>query len=884
VRVPGALADALGTFGLTGAHDGELQFRVHADSLPALARYVRLDTGLVAARPGIAARQREAARRDSAVRATAAAVAIAAGDVAPPKLDSVPDQPSIPRDSLSGTVYAAGSVRGNIKLFDARGRGGAVDLVAFGNAVKRARVAFNWLGGSLPEWENGTMAVAAVADSVRTGGFQLDSVDVRATYRKPGGDLQFAVYQTFKQDLTGRLAYAIYPDRREARFDQLRMRIDTVLWASARPGSVYWGQPGVEVDNIELTNGLGGRIFADGRLPSEGPADLRLEVTRFDVGNALSVLESDVPFHGFVTMDARLTGTGRAPVIAATASVDSANYKGTALPDVRARIDYANTRLTGTADLQSAGRSLATATGALPINLAFQGATGPRIAADATATVDARADSLPLAIAGRFTDAVSNVAGYARGTFSLRGPLKKPVISGDVALNDAEFRIVAAGITMRDVFGSVKLRGDTVVIDSVAGQSRGRIAVRGGIGIRDMARPSFDVRLLAENARVLDNEQGRVDADAQISAYGPFDGLFVSGGARVRRGVIYIPEPDHKEVVSAGDPAVFAVIDTTRLGNKDLVAAQSPLLANLSTDVFVGIERDTWVRSREANVEIYSDGDLRLRVNRAKQALVLDGIVSTDRGEYTFMSKRFQVKRGSATFVGTQELNPSLQATAEYEVAQAGREPLVIRIVIGGNVKAPTIALESDAQPPIPQSDLISYLAFGSNTGQLLSFGGGSSVAGGTAGGNLVGATAALASRQLASVATGVLVDQLESRTARSLGADVFNITPVPGLPDELAGGNLVGGFRQFLTGTQVEFGKYFNPQLFVAFQSTPVFFEGDPPIPGFRVQYRFRRWLGLSVESTYQPRYFLPPPSLEAVTIDPKNALGLYLVRQWRF
>jgi translocation and assembly module TamB len=263
---------------------------------------------------------------------------------------------------------------------------------------------------------------------------------------------------------------------------------------------------------------------------------------------------------------------------------------------------------------------------------------------------------------------------------------------------------------------------------------------------------------------------------------------------------------------------------------------------------------------------------------------VLDGIVSTDRGEYTFMSKRFQIKRGSATFVGSQEINPNVQATAEYEVAQAGREPLVIRIVIGGNMRAPTIALESDAQPPIPQSDLISYLAFGSNTGQLLSFGGGSSVAGGSAGNGLVGATAAMASRQLATVATGVMVDQLESRTARSLGADVFNITPVPGLPDEIAGGNLIGGFEQFLTGTQIEFGKYFNPQLFVALQATPVFFNGHPPIPGFRVQYRFRHLQGLSLESTYQPRYFLLPPTLDPRDPQQANALGLFLARQWRF
>jgi translocation and assembly module TamB len=408
--------------------------------------------------------------------------------------------------------------------------------------------------------------------------------------------------------------------------------------------------------------------------------------------------------------------------------------------------------------------------------------------------------------------------------------------------------------------------------------------VSGGIGIANLFRPSLDLKLTAQNALLVNTEEAKARADASLAMYGPFERVYVSGNVNIREGVLYIPKPDHRETISAGDPAVFSVVDTAVASDKELLPGQSPFLQNIRMDIGLSVARDVWVRSQEANVEVYSDGELTIKVDRKRQAVALEGVLSTDRGQYSYLGKRFEVRRGSATFIGTSELNPTLQATGEYEVKIPGREALFIRLVIGGTLRAPRLALESDAQPPIPQSDLISYLAFGSNTGQLLAFGGGSSVAGGSAGNGLVGATAALASRQLASVATGVLFDELESRTGRSLGADVFNITPVPGLPDELAGGNLVGGFQQFLTGTQIEFGKYFNPQLFVAFQSTPVFFQGDPPIPGFRVQYRFRRLLGLSVESTYQPRYFLLPPTLGDQAPKQANALGLFLVRQWRF
>ena len=475
--------------------------------------------------------------------------------------------------------------------------------------------------------------------------------------------------------------------------------------------------------------------------------------------------------------------------------------------------------------------------------------------------------------------------GTATGTLAVRGTVNKPTASGDLRVRDAGMVLAASGTRLIDLQAGVRLRGDTVIVDSLAAftdrKRKGRLALQGGIGIAKIAEPSFDLRLTANNARLLDSEQGRIDANAQIAVYGPFNAVFVSGGARVLGGVLYVPEPDRKQVLNAGDPSVFAVIDTSRLSARNIIPAQSPLLANLRMDLFLGVDRDTWVRSREANVEIYSDGDLRVRVDRAKQAVVLDGIVVTDRGQYTFLSKRFQVKRGAATFVGSQELNPNLQVTAEYEVKQAAREPLVIRIQIGGSLLEPRIALESDAQPPIPQTDLLSYLAFGSQTGSLLAVGG-SSVSGSSAGGVPIGATAALATKQLTGVALGVLADASEARLGRSLGADVLNITPVPDLPPERF--TEISGLQTVLAGTQIEFGKYFNRRTFVGLQATPLFFQNAPPIPGFRIEYRFARFPGLSFETSSQPRFFLQQPSLAPQSLESGNSYGAFLVRRWRF
>jgi hypothetical protein len=446
---------------------------------------------------------------------------------------------------------------------------------------------------------------------------------------------------------------------------------------------------------------------------------------------------------------------------------------------------------------------------------------------------------------------------------------------------DARARLTATGALFRDVNAAVRLRGDTVLVDSLAGRagparcaspaasaSRPRPSRRSTCGSRP-ATPACST-----------TSRGAVHADAQISVYGPFDRVFVSGGARVLGGVIYIPESDSRQTLAADDPAVFAVIDTTRLRDRTFLPSRNALLENLRVDLLAGVDRDTWVRSREANVEIHSDGDLRLRVDQARQALVLDGIVLTDRGEYTFLGKRFQIKRGAVTFVNTQELDPDLQLTAEYEVAQAGRDPLNIQIQVGGSLSRPArlahlrraAAHPADGPVQLPRVRQQHRVAPRHRRLHALRPSGD---------GSNVGAAANVATKRLAGTALGILVDNAESGLGRSLGADVINVTPGGELAPELA---TQSGLENFIYGTQFEFGKYFNRQLFVGVQTTPNFVRVKPYLPGFRVQYRFARTPGLSLEAVNTSRFFLLPPTLGDFSPTSFTSYGLYLVRQWRF
>jgi translocation and assembly module TamB len=379
--------------------------------------------------------------------------------------------------------------------------------------------------------------------------------------------------------------------------------------------------------------------------------------------------------------------------------------------------------------------------------------------------------------------------------------------------------------------------------------------------------PSFNLFLTSSGAELMNNDKARVRVDAGLALSGPFRSAYLSGALTVTQGVVYAPEPTGRHLVGAGDPQLFNVLDTAVAGDRDLFPPTSPMLQNLRVEIALSVKHNTWVRNREANIEVYTEDPVSIHAEQ--QAFALTGVVNTDRGEYNFLSKRFQVARGSVMFVGTPDVNPTLQITGEYQVQAASRGTINISVLIGGTLKHPTLSLESDAQPPRTQSELLSLLAFGQPTSNLLAFGS-SSVGGSAATGDLFGAGAQLAVQRLSSVAVGVAVDQVEQQVGRAFGTDVLDITP--GDVPLFRGGNPVGNF---FTQTRVEAGKYINGRTFLSMQEQAF-------RPGFTIEHRTAD--GWHFNASIGPRILLREPTLREQPTLTVKSYGGFIVREWRF
>jgi translocation and assembly module TamB len=876
VRGAGARADVAGQFGLDASHSGALTYSVVVDSLKTFAPYlpasVGPDTGAVTPRPRIIAEALSRARADSARLAKQTEVTRAISGAAPIRL-RVDTPTAIPRSVLAGSLRAAGTITGSVERFNLQGTAEAAGLVVRGNSVRHAATTYSWTDAQTPQAK---MTVALRADTISAFGFAFDSLSTDVSYLKPNGTASIRVRQANERDYALSGEFTLDTLRSEVRLADVALRFDTSnVWRSTGRSAVRWGRRGIEIVNLELRSGPTGRIYANGLLPTEGRAAFDVAVNDFAVENVADLLQSDLPVTGRLTLDAHVEGTATDPSMRGKLDFAHGTYNLAPVPEVHGTFNYASRRLTTNASVvDSTGKRLAVVDGMIPIDLALSGVTGSRLL-DAPIDVKLVSDSLPLALIPQFTDAVTDAAGTALGNVTVTGTLKKPDLRGTLSVANAQFKLASSGTFLQNVNGSVRMTGDTVFVDSIAATALGPIRLAGTLGVGNWREPSFNLTLTANDAQLLNNERGEIHADADLKIAGPFTHATVNGQVTVVHGVLYIPEATGKTLVSAGDPALFSVVDTSIALQRELFPAQSPLLKGVEVDVNLAVNRGTWVRSRDANVEIYTDGPLNVSV--AGDALTLTGAVDVSRGEYSYLSRRFQITRGSALFIGSPDLNPTIQATAEYQVKQA-TSTTNIRVIVAGTLEQPRISLESDAQPPLSQSDLLSYLAFGESSGSLLQFGGG----GGLQGNNVLG----LAGTRLAGVALGVALDELEGSAARSLGVDVFNISP-----GDFPVSTSSSGVNQFLRGTEIEAGRYLNPSLFASVVTTPGVVtclgggsreNSACAFPGFTLQYRTAK--GFRFESSLTPRYILDPPTLAGQTAFGTSQFGAFIIREWRF
>ncbi|HEX6306770.1 MAG TPA: translocation/assembly module TamB domain-containing protein [Longimicrobiales bacterium] len=648
-----------------------------------------------------------------------------------------------------------------------------------------------------------------------------DSIAVTAGATAGGMDRLFARGAMHRAQGDSGLATTVH-------LDELRLG-SGAPWLLAAPATVRVADGTAALDSIVLERSAGGRAVAAGRLAwaasttgRGAPVEFVLGVTEIPFADLLGALRSDAPGGGVIDGVLRVSGTALEPFIEAELHAHDLLYHDVRIDRVFAELNYAAKALDVHAEAQYGGRSILAGGGRIPIDLRLAALPERRLDEALRVTIDA--DSLPPALPLGLLSGFTNVGGRIDGRMTIGGTTLDPTLSGGFAIRSGTADWDVSGVRYGDVTGNFVLEQGRLVrvdVSALSADPRGRTGpfggsapvgsgtVKGTLDFTTLSDPAFDLRLSAAGVYAAKRRDVEARVTGEVRLGGRYTRPELSGQLRVDDGALYIEELYRQYLlsgVSLDNPDLLSIVDTSLVAVRPIIAAsQNPFLKNLQVDgMEVEVGADSWLRSRDMDVEVRGRLNVAFDRGRRDEDLRLTGSLNVERGTYTLyypplQSRRFQVRQGTIDFPGTPGIDPNLAITAAYK-ARAGGEPLDVLAIVSGTLQSPRVHLSSDVQPPISESDLASYLFFGVPTWEVASAAGGDQNSNGSLSSALTPSVLGYASSGLQTlVQSAGLLDYVGLTTVETDGTERND-----------------AGFSNILAETQLEIGSYLTSDLYL--------------------------------------------------------------------
>ncbi|MEE9133000.1 MAG: translocation/assembly module TamB domain-containing protein [Gemmatimonadota bacterium] len=555
------------------------------------------------------------------------------------------------------------------------------------------------------DYDEGLRARGAVqAKGVGMGRLRFDQLALRLEHADNRTTLEFDIAKEGAA-VAGRIRSSVEGDARTIGLDSLTLQLGSSRWVLAGPATVHLaGSGAIAVDGLEVASATG-FFEAGGLIEATGPTLFRAEVDGADLAEIATLWSDSAGVAGILKARAELSGRAEDPSLQGEFELVDGRLAGVDFTSFRGSIDFQSGDAAVEISMWQGETRMFRLYGTMPVDLALPGlrAALPERAIDLTL----EGDSVPLTLASLITDQISELQGQAEGTIYIRGTPKALDLDGPARLTAGVFRVNRTGILYGEVEGPLEFSGNVLELKDVVmrGSPTGRGTVRGTITFTTLSNPEFALTLDAEELPAYDQLDAYAVVSGTVRLRGRYERPTVDGDLSVVSGVMFVEEIGRQqEIVDLFEEGFTLLGEMEEVGRPPI----SPFLENLTMDLGLKVEQDTWLRSAEMNVEIA--GDLTVRMEPGQEEWRIDGTLQAVRGDYRLFNKRFEVTEGTIDFVG--DMNPGLNISALYTV-QTQKQPIEIKLRVGGTLEDMTLVLDSDHQPKIPESDLLSYLLFG---------------------------------------------------------------------------------------------------------------------------------------------------------------------------
>jgi len=465
----------------------------------------------------------------------------------------------------------------------------------------------------------------------------------------------------------------------------------------------------VEVLNVLTPLGV---IQGEGRVDASGRHDLRVALAEVDVGGLARGLGLGWKAAGRFEASLQLQGTLDAPVLQAEAHWEEARLGHAVAERMDAQLEADGSRFQAEGRVVEAGRDAIRVRASGSVASLRTGRLGP--------DVEIRVDGDDFQLAGLapiLPRQLRDVAGRADVALEVRGGTP-PQLRGSVTLVDGSLHVPLLNQTFAPILGRVEFHQSRIEPELRVGSSGAGARLSGVLELAESSDGSLLSALRPQHAELeleLDHlplaRSRLVSADAHGSARatGPIDALSLTGEVQLERARLRVPD--------AEDPIFreIRVVTSEPRGVLGEAAVRPGVFEHSDVHMKLGLPRDSRLRGRGIELEFAGDVEMRKRPLGPTR---YSGGVGVLRGRYTLYGKRFDVRTGRATFDGSDRFDPRIEVEAHHRV----RDVTVIAR-LSGRLSSPELQLAGD--PPMSETDVLSYLLVGRPADEMDSRGGG---------------------------------------------------------------------------------------------------------------------------------------------------------------
>jgi hypothetical protein len=677
------------------------------------------------------------------------------------------------------------------------------------------------------------------------------------------------------------------------RFDQLRVGSVATPWTLERPAHISVNDHGMTADTLRIQRAAGGSAQLMGRLAwhstshaseAENVSDFRIDFQGVPFADFARIKLPTVKTSGHLDGTMQIGGDSQAPVMEGNATLRMLALGDAQMDSVAASFGYADRKLSTRMNALEGGRRIFFVDAAIPLDLSFTPVHERKL--DEPLHFVLTADSAPATLLTGFVPSLKNVTGAIIGALTATGTTRDWKLGGELALRNGSALFEPSGVRYRDVTGTFRLADNrTAQVDATVRAADGHARATGTIGFQNLRDPQFDLSVNALNFLAAKRKDAEFTTSGDIRIGGHYTRPVLSGAIAVGEGALYLDELYRRyQIVELDNPLLYDVVDTSIVALRSfLPPSQNPFVKNLIiNDLRVEVGRESWLRSRDLNVELTGELNISFVDNdpvasqRSAEDVRLLGTLRAVRGNYTLYSigtaRQFAVREGTVEFPGTPGVDPNLGFNAVYRARPSQGDPIDIIAVVGGTLRSPRVRLTSDEEPPISESDLTSYLFFGLPTYALSP----SQNAGVTQ--TISGLDVPLAGlgvRALTSSGFGYLASGLQTFAQNYGILDYVALTAAeatPGITEQNAIAGLFAGHR-------LELGRYVGDKVYLAWSQR--LSSTGMRTPGVRVEWRF---LPTLTAEFFSEDRFARNPSFGIENSDLKRVWGLLLFREWSY